>query len=135
MHLTRPLDYELSTSHHFLIEAMITENDIPLLLYISLLVYVDDVNEHAPQFLGMPTASFSQSSLQYFGSEESDIIGGEASVPFIFIALPSYSSETLLGRVTAFDLDSNENGRISYRIIGGPKIIFIHYLLTYRKKS
>ncbi|KAF7255309.1 hypothetical protein EG68_08025 [Paragonimus skrjabini miyazakii] len=104
LRVAQPLDHETISQHYLLISAR-RMNSPSLSTFINVFVNVSDTNEHAPQFLTVRSSS-------------GNTLNHLHSVGFTFFVNGMSSVGTVVGRVTAVDPDSGDNGRIRYSIVG-----------------
>ncbi|KAF8568835.1 hypothetical protein P879_01813 [Paragonimus westermani] len=104
LRVAQPLDHE-TISQHYLLISVRRMNNPSLSTFINVFVNVSNTNEHAPQFLTVASSS---------GSAADHL----QSVGFTFFVNGISPVGTVVGRVTAVDPDSGDNGRIRYSIVG-----------------
>ncbi|KAF6778791.1 hypothetical protein AHF37_02804 [Paragonimus kellicotti] len=104
LRVAQPLDHE-TISQHYLLISVRRINNPSLSTFINVFVNVSDTNEHAPQFLTVTNAS--ENTPHHL-----------RSVGFTFFVSGMSAVGTVVGRVTAVDRDSGDNGRIRYSIVG-----------------
>ncbi|KAA3679838.1 protocadherin Fat 1/2/3 [Paragonimus westermani] len=104
LRVAQPLDHETISQHYLLISVRRMINP-SLCTFINVFVNVSNTNEHAPQFLTVASS---------LGSATDHL----HSAGFTFFVNGISPVGTVVGRVTAVDPDSGDNGRIRYSIVG-----------------
>ncbi|TGZ60509.1 hypothetical protein CRM22_008469 [Opisthorchis felineus] len=104
LRVIHPLDHESITRHYMLI--VVRDSAAHVSSFVNMFVNVQDVNEHAPQFVCQPASN--ETSKEY-----------DSQGYFMFFVVGTSPAGTIVGRVTAVDPDPGENGKVTYSIIGG----------------
>uniref|UniRef100_A0A5K4FEY1 Cadherin n=1 Tax=Schistosoma mansoni TaxID=6183 RepID=A0A5K4FEY1_SCHMA len=108
------LDYE-TIQHHYILAAVRYSGTSLYSSYATIYVHIFDVNEYAPQFLGLYTPSNSiTNNINVLDSDEMSRLGS-----FTFYVSGVSPVGSSIGCVTAFDPDSSDNEQIVYNIVKG----------------
>ncbi|CAH8598664.1 unnamed protein product [Schistosoma rodhaini] len=108
------LDYE-TIQHHYILAAVRYSGASLYSSYATIYVHIFDINEYAPQFLGLYAPSNSiTNNINVLDSDEMSRLGS-----FTFYVSGVSPVGSSIGCVTAFDPDSSDNGQIVYNIVKG----------------
>ncbi|CAH8521239.1 unnamed protein product [Schistosoma turkestanicum] len=108
------LDYE-TIQHHYILAAVRYSGVSLYSSYATIYVHILDANEYAPQYLGLYTPSNLISN--HISVLDSDTTSRLGSFTFYTSGVNPVGSS--IGCITAFDPDTDDNGRIVYSIVKG----------------
>ncbi|CAH8544066.1 unnamed protein product, partial [Dicrocoelium dendriticum] len=109
LRIARPLDHE-SVAWHSLLIAVRDAQRPTLSCFVQVFINVSDINEYAPLFVGFPVPLTNTSKIV------------PANDHLVFYTSGTASVGTVVGRVTAIDLDHSDTGCITYSLIGGDTV-------------